>query len=68
MSLPDWLRRLRTALDLTQAQLARRIDVSRATVNRWERGQTYPDREHRYRLNEIARDEGFDPIVPRWRV
>jgi non-specific serine/threonine protein kinase len=34
------LRRLRTSLDLSQEQLARRLGVSFATVNRWETGRT----------------------------
>ena len=43
----DYRRRiksLRERLDLTQAQLADRISVSFATVNRWENGQTKPAR------------------------
>jgi predicted ATPase/DNA-binding CsgD family transcriptional regulator/DNA-binding XRE family transcriptional regulator len=34
------LRRLRAGLDLSQEQLARRLGVSFATVNRWEAGRT----------------------------
>jgi predicted ATPase/DNA-binding CsgD family transcriptional regulator/DNA-binding XRE family transcriptional regulator len=34
------LRRLRASLDLSQEQLARRLGVSFATVNRWEAGRT----------------------------
>ena len=34
------LRGLRTSLDLSQEQLARRLGVSFATVNRWETGRT----------------------------
>jgi transcriptional regulator with XRE-family HTH domain len=67
-SLPDWLRSLRTHAGLTQAQLATRLGVARATLNRWENGRTYPDREDRMRLNDLAREAGHDPIVPRWRM
>ena len=34
------LRQLRTSLDLSQEQLAHRLGVSFATVNRWEAGRT----------------------------
>jgi transcriptional regulator with XRE-family HTH domain len=38
----DALRAARLALGLSQEQLARRLGVSFATVNRWERGRTRP--------------------------
>ncbi len=36
------VRRLRKALGLTQDELARRIGVTHATVNRWENGVHSP--------------------------
>ncbi len=39
-SAADRLRRLRANLELSQEQLARRLGVSFATVNRWEAGRT----------------------------
>ena len=41
---PARVRSVRERLELTQAQLAERIGVSFATVNRWENGQTRPAR------------------------
>ena len=41
---PSRVRSVRERLDLTQVQLAERIGVSFATVNRWENGQTKPAR------------------------
>lgn len=41
-NVPARLRRLRTALGLTQTELAARLGVSFASVNRWERGHTSP--------------------------
>lgn len=38
--LPDRLRALRAALGLSQEQLGRELQVSVATVNRWERGRS----------------------------
>ena len=37
---------LRTAIGLTQADLAERLGVSRKTIGRWEAGETYPKAEH----------------------
>ena len=42
VSLPARLRLLRTQLGLSQEQLARRLGVSFATVNRWESGRSRP--------------------------
>jgi putative transcriptional regulator len=36
------VKRLRDKLQLTQEQFARRLGVTFVTVNRWERGHTYP--------------------------
>ena len=41
---PSRVKSVRERLDLTQVQLAERIGVSFATVNRWENGQTKPAR------------------------
>lgn len=43
-SLPSLLRAIRTKQALTQEQLAARLGVSFATVNRWESGSTWPQR------------------------
>src|SRR6266481_3822586 len=41
---PTRVRFVRGRLELTQGQLAERIGVSFATVNRWENGQSKPTR------------------------
>lgn len=51
--LPD-LRTLRQRLGLTQAQLAERVGVTFATVNRWENGGARPSRLALRRLRELA--------------
>ena len=40
------IRELRTAANLTQADLAARIGVASITVSRWERGETEPSQSH----------------------
>lgn len=53
---PQRVRKLRGALGLTQTQLAERLGVSFATVNRWERGHTKPGRLAWQRLEAAERD------------
>src|SRR3989454_3944526 len=45
---------LRTAIGLTQADLAQRLRVSRKTVARWEAGDAYPKAEHLKALLALA--------------
>ena len=44
MTFSEKVKNVRTALNLTQEQLARELDVSFATVNRWESGIYQPSR------------------------
>jgi superfamily II DNA or RNA helicase/DNA-binding XRE family transcriptional regulator len=48
------IKRLRTALGLSQEKLAERLGVTFATVNRWENGVARPSRLSRLRLAELA--------------
>lgn len=59
-SLPDALRRLRASLSLTQEQLAERIGVSFATVNRWEGGAAKPQRAAAEAIAVLLREAGLD--------
>ena len=76
--LPATLRSLRAKLALTQEQLADRLGVSFATVNRWEGGQSKPQRAQAEAIAALLREAGIDeeagsaggdaearPIVPR---
>jgi predicted ATPase/DNA-binding CsgD family transcriptional regulator/transcriptional regulator with XRE-family HTH domain/predicted negative regulator of RcsB-dependent stress response len=47
------LRLLRTRLGLSQEQLARRLGVSFATVNRWESGRSRPSARARQAIGEL---------------
>jgi predicted ATPase/DNA-binding CsgD family transcriptional regulator/DNA-binding XRE family transcriptional regulator len=49
------LRDLRERLRLSQEQLAQRLGVSFATVNRWEGGRSIPSPRSRARLEQLAR-------------
>jgi len=54
------LRAIRAKLDLTQEQLAERLGVSFATVNRWERGSSQPQRAAQEAILALAREAGIE--------
>ena len=43
MQIHEIIRTRRTALGLTQEQLAGKLGVSAPAVNKWERGNSYPE-------------------------
>ena len=55
------LRAVRANLDLTQQQLADRLGVSFATVNRWEGGLNMPQKAARAAIAALAAEAGIDP-------
>jgi type I restriction enzyme M protein len=57
---PALLQAIRAALDLTQAELAERLGVSFATVNRWEGGSSKPQRAQLAKINALAEDADVD--------
>lgn len=50
MALDEILKSIRKELKLTQEQLARDLNVSFSTLNRWENSHTIPSRLARMRL------------------
>lgn len=54
------LRSIRASLDLTQAELAERLGVSFATVNRWEGGGNKPQKSPMARIAALAAEAGVD--------
>ncbi|MEY9421475.1 N-6 DNA methylase [Bradyrhizobium liaoningense] len=52
------LRAIRAKLDLTQEQLAERLGVSFATVNRWEGGSNVPQKAAREVIAALAEEAG----------
>ncbi|HST81410.1 MAG TPA: N-6 DNA methylase [Kineosporiaceae bacterium] len=57
---PATLRAIRVNLDLTQAELAERLGVSFATVNRWEGGGNKPQKGPLERILALAEEAGVD--------
>lgn len=54
------LRSIRAKLNLTQEQLAERLGVSFATVNRWEGGSSKPQKAAREVIAALATEAGLD--------
>lgn len=53
----DGLQTRRKAADLTQQELADRLDVSRSAVAKWERGDAKPRPDRALRLHDVLSDE-----------
>lgn len=71
----EWLREYRRRKGLKegrskpidQRELARRLSLSRSTVDRWEAGRLWPTRAHRRMMQILGRDVGmgdFPPVPP----
>lgn len=50
---------IRTKAEISQEELARRLGVSFASVNAWERGRTEPRAMHRLKLDSMGADLGI---------
>ncbi len=61
--IPAALRAIRASLDLTQEQLAERLGVSFASINRWEGGAIRPQKAAREAIASLAADAGLDAAV-----
>lgn len=54
MTFDEILKNIRKELNITQEQLARDLNVSFSTLNRWENGRNTPSRLARMRLVEYC--------------
>jgi type I restriction enzyme M protein len=59
------VRNLRTKLKLSQEELAQRLEVSFATVNRWENGKAQPQGTARDAINRLLEEVGEESLVSR---
>lgn len=50
---------LRQALNLTQSQLAERLETDQTSISRWERGLTEPQFEMRHLIEGLAQGQGL---------
>src|SRR5438105_1539837 len=63
-SAPAILQSIRAKLNLTQEQLAARLGVSFATVNRWEGGAVKPQKAALATISSLAEEAGISPEAP----
>ena len=61
---PTSIRQIRSTLGLTQEQLADRLGVSFATVNRWEGGKSEPQRAALEAIQKLAAEAGAEEGTP----
>ena len=54
------IKAIRTKMFITQTELAEKIDVSFASVNRWEQGHHEPTMKAKRKLAQICREIGID--------
>lgn len=59
------LRQLRSKLNFSQEELAQRLNVSFATVNRWENGKAQPQGAARDAISKLLEEAGAEPLVAR---
>lgn len=61
MDFPRAVKDVREKLGLSQEDLARAINVSFATINRWENGKTKPNKMALGVFNEFCRKNRLNP-------
>jgi transcriptional regulator with XRE-family HTH domain len=59
MSFGDLVKEIRKELSISQEQLARDLNISFSTINRWENGKTLPSRLARHRLIEYCESKNI---------
>ena len=63
MSFDEILKNIRKELNITQEQLARDLNVSFSTLNRWENGRNIPSRLARMRLFEYCTEKDISSDI-----
>ena len=53
----------RLKLGLSQETLARKLDVSFATINRWENGKSLPQKLTLYRFEKFCEENGIEFVA-----
>ncbi|MDD5038274.1 MAG: helix-turn-helix transcriptional regulator [Dehalococcoidales bacterium] len=59
MNFPEIVKNIRNNLNISQEQLARDLNVSFSTINRWENGHTGPSKLAKLRFIEYCRDNAI---------
>lgn len=57
---PELVKKLRDKLIISQEELAKLLEVSFATINRWENGHTEPTIKAKRKLIELCKENGIE--------
>ena len=60
MNYPKMLKKYREKVLLTQTELAKKLGVSFASVNRWENGQFEPTMKIKRKLRDLFKEAGIE--------
>lgn len=60
MNFSDIVKTVRQKADMSQEDLARALDVSFATINRWENGKTHPNKLTKAVFFDFCQKQGLD--------
>lgn len=63
MNFCDIVKAVRVYLGITQEQLARDLNISFSTINRWENGRTIPSRLAKMRFIEYCLQRNVDNAI-----
>lgn len=63
MSFGDIVKAVRAYLGITQEQLARDLNISFSTINRWENGRTIPSRLAKMHFIEYCLQRNVDNAI-----
>jgi transcriptional regulator with XRE-family HTH domain len=63
MTIDEVLKTIRKELNISQEQLARDLNISFTTINRWENGRSVPSRLARMRLSEYCATKGVSKEI-----
>jgi transcriptional regulator with XRE-family HTH domain len=63
MPFGDLIKAIRMELNITQEQLARELNISFSTINRWENGHTSPSKLAKMRLLEFCSRNNVDANI-----
>jgi putative transcriptional regulator len=63
MPFEDILKAIRAQLNITQEQLARELNISFSTINRWENGHTSPNKLAKMRLLDFCSRKNVDAAI-----
>lgn len=63
MGFGNIVKTVRINLEITQEQLARDLNISFSTINRWENGRTIPSKLAKMRLIEYCLQKNIDDAI-----